>query len=183
MRRFVLGAVVPLALAAGAALAEAEGIAVADIKAQVFLQGSGRWSEDISAAKKAFRNLPRPGNELGEPAEAMLVTLVFSGPKNSEGSRTLARDMALVTVKQTKGDTTRTLLYRAFGGFRFGDSGVAHRAFLLDEATCAPLEIEVKVGRSRKIETLDLACDAPAVAETGADATASTKGKAKAKRR
>jgi hypothetical protein len=50
-------------------------------------------------------------------------------------------------VKQSAGDVTKTLLYRAYGGFSFGPDGQAHRAFLLDDATCAPLEIEVKVGR------------------------------------
>ena len=59
---------------------------------------------------KPLRNLPRPGNALGEPAEALLVTLVFQGPKNGQSSRTLARDMATVTVKQSKGGADRTLL-------------------------------------------------------------------------
>ena len=45
------------------------------------------------------------------------------------------------------------------GGLTFGEDGRASKAFMLDEAACDPLEIEVKVGRSRRTEKLDLSCD------------------------
>lgn len=152
------------ALPGGPALAQ-EGVAIAGIRMQAFLERSGRWSEDLAAQKKPFKNLPRADGDLGEPANALLVTLVFSGPKNGEGSRSIARDMAQVTVKQTAGDVTRTLLYRAVGGLSFGSDGQTHKAFLLDDAACAPLEVDVKVGRTRKVQMLDLSCEAPAVAQ------------------
>src|SRR5215204_3804681 len=85
--------------------------------------------------------------------------VVFQGPKNVQSSRALARDMATLSVKQTKGGESRPLVYRALGGFHFNDAGQAYKAFMLDEATCAPLEIEVKVGRSRKAQKLAFACD------------------------
>jgi len=178
MHRFVLAAAVSLM----AVTAQAQEVAVTGIKAQAFLERSGRWSDDLSAAKKPLKNLARPDGDLGEPANALLVTLDFSGPKNGEGSRNLARDMAQVIVKQSTGDVTRTLLYRAYGGFTFGADGRAYRTFMLDDATCAPLEIEVKVGRTRKTQSLDLSCEAPAVAAADVTATGAVKGKAGAKR-
>jgi hypothetical protein len=49
-------------------------------------------------------------------------------------------------------------LKRAYGGFHFGDDGRGHKAFLLDGATCAPLEVDVRVGRSRKSARIDFSC-------------------------
>lgn len=161
----------PLLAASTTAAAQEAGITVSEVKVQAFLERSGRFSDDLSGVKKTWKNLGLPANELGEASTGVLVTLVFAGPKNTESSRNLARDMAQVTVKQTKEDATRTLLFRAYGGFAFGETGSAHKAFLLDDATCAPLEIDVKIGRSRRTETLDLQCDAPPKAE-GATAAA-----------
>ena len=144
----------------GAALAQQGGqVSIAQIKAQAFLERSGRWSDDLATAKTELRNLPLSTSPLGEPADAELVTLVFQGPKNTQSSRALARDMALLSVKQAKGGESRPLVYRALGGFQFNDAGQAYKAFMLDEVTCTPLEIEVKVGRSRKAQRLAFACD------------------------
>ena len=159
-----------------------ESVAITGIRMQAFLERSGRWSDDLAAQKKPFKNLPQAGGDLGEPANAVLVTLVFSGPKNGEGSRAIARDMAQVPVKQSAGDVPKTLLYRAFGGFSFGADGQAHKAFLLDDATCAPLEVDVKVGRTRKVQTLDLSCEAPATAQAEPAKTGAVKGKPEKKR-
>lgn len=175
-----------IVLAAGFSLVAfpvlAQDVSITGVKAQAFLERSGRLSDDLVAAKKPFKNLVRPDGDLGEPANALLVTLVFAGPKNSEGSKKIARDLAQVTVKQTSGDVTKTLLYRAFGGFSFGAEGQAHRAFMLDDATCAPLEIEVKVGRTQKVQSLELACDAPVVAATDAPPNVAKGKPASAKR-
>ena len=144
----------------GSALAQQGGpVSIVEIKAQAFLERSGRWSDDLATTKTELRNLPLSTSPFGEPAEAVLVTLVFQGPKNTQSSRALARDMATLSVKQTKGGESRPLVYRALGGFQFNDAGQAYKAFMLDEATCAPLEIEVKVGRSRKAQKLAFACD------------------------
>ncbi len=151
-------------------------------KARAFLERSGRWSDDLATTKTELRNLPLPTSPLGEPADAVLVTLVFQGPKNVQSSRTLARDMATLSVKQTKGGESRPLVYRALGGFHFNDAGQAYKAVMLDEATCAPLEIEVKVGRSRKAKQLDFRCDGPA-ADAPAKADAAPKPEAVGKRR
>ena len=172
MYRSVLLAGMGLCLATAAT---AQDVAIQDIKAQAFLERSGKLSDDLSGTDKTIKNLPRPGNELGEPANALLVTLVFKGPKNGEASNKLARDMAQVTVKQMAGDVQKTLLFRAFGGFSFGENGQTVKAFMLEDAVCAPIEIDVKVGRTRKTETLDLSCEAPAVAQADVTATGSVK--------
>ena len=55
------------------------------------------------------------------------------------------------------------------------------RLLVLDDATCAPLEVEVKVGRTRKVQELELSCETPAVAQADTK-TGSTKGKPATKR-
>ncbi|MCX7339612.1 MAG: hypothetical protein NT037_03675 [Hyphomicrobiales bacterium] len=42
---------------------------------------------------------------------------------------------------------------RACGGFQFGDDGRSHKTFVLENATCAPLEVDVRLGRSRRSVT------------------------------
>jgi hypothetical protein len=134
-------------------------VAADDIRMQLFLERSGRLSENIVGSRKNFTNTISGGGDAGEPAEAVLVTLVFTGPKNTKSSDKIARDVANITVTQQAKTGSRTLLKRAFGGFQFGEDGKAHKAFLLDNATCAPLEVDVRVGRSRKTAKIDFRCD------------------------
>lgn len=133
-------------------------VAVESIKAQLFLERSGRLSDDLVGAKKALRNTVIGEGDAGEPADALLVTLTFSGAKNTKSSDKIARDLASVTVRQQARTGEKILLKRVYGGFLFGEQGRIHKAFLLDNATCAPLEVEVKVGRSRKEAKLDFSC-------------------------
>ena len=158
MMRFwmpLLGGLALAVPAAGPALAQ---VAVAEIRAQIFLERSGRLSDNLIGANKALHNTVIGEGDAGEPAEAVLVTLVFTGAKNAKSSDKIARDLASVTVKQKAKTGEKILLRRAYGGFLFGESGRIHKAFMLDNATCAPLEIEVKVGRSARTAKLDLTC-------------------------
>ncbi len=133
-------------------------VAVAEIRAQLFLERSGRLSENLVGAGKTLRNTATGEGEAGEPADAVLVTLVFTGAKNSKSSDRIARDLASVTVRQKTKAGEKIALSRVYGGFLFGESGRIHKAFLLDNATCAPLDIEVKVGKSAKAARIDFAC-------------------------
>ena len=45
-----------------------------DVKAQLFLENSGKLSDNIADAKKSFRNTVLGEGEAGEPADAILVT-------------------------------------------------------------------------------------------------------------
>jgi hypothetical protein len=134
-------------------------VAVDDIRMQLFKERSGTLSENIAGSKKSFVNTPSGGGDAGEPAEAVLVTLAFTGPKNSKSSDKIARDLASITVTQTAKTGPRTLLKRAYGGFQFGDDGKSYKAFLLENATCGALEVDVRLGRSRKTIKLDFKCD------------------------
>ena len=155
MIKAFVGALLALPLLAGASFAQ---VAVADIRAQLFLERSGTLSENLVGANKALHNTPIGEGDAGEPSDTVLVTLSFTGPKNTRSSDKIARDLASVTVKQKTKAGERILLKRAYGGFLFGEAGRVHKAFLLDNATCAPLEIEVKVGRTAKTAKLDFRC-------------------------
>ncbi len=134
-------------------------VAVSDIRLQLFKERSGTLSENIAGSKQTFVNTPSGGGDAGEPAEAILVTLVITGPKNSKSSDKVARDLASITVTQTAKTGPRVLLKRAYGGFQFGEDGRSHKAFLLENATCAPLEVDVRLGRSRKTVSIPFSCD------------------------
>lgn len=144
-------------LAASSASAFAQ-VAVEEIRAQLFLERTGRLSENLVGTKKVLRNTVIGEGDVGEPADALLVTLAFTGAKNTKSSDKIARDLASLTVRQKAKTGEKILLRRVYGGFLFGEEGRIHKAFLLDSATCAPLEIEVKVGRSRKEAKLDFSC-------------------------
>lgn len=138
-------------------------VAIAEIRAQLFLERSGKLSEDIVPADKTLRDTLTGEGEIAEPADAVLVTLVMTGPKNTKSSTKIARDLVVVTVKQKTKAGEKILLSRPFGGFLFGETGRIHKAFLIDNATCAPLSIEVRVGKSSKAAKLDFACKEPVV--------------------
>jgi hypothetical protein len=145
------------AAAQGTAPASAA-VAVEDVKVQLFLERSGKLSDNIVGSKKAFHNTIIGEGDAGEPAESVLVTLVITGPKNARSSDKIARDLASVTVTQQSRQGPKVLLRRAYGGFLFGEQGRVHKAFFVDNATCAPLEIDVKLGRSRKTAKVDFTC-------------------------
>jgi hypothetical protein len=134
-------------------------VAIDDIRLQLFKERSGLLSENVAGHKKTFVNTPKGEGDIGEPAEAVLVTLAFTGPKNGRASDKIARDMASVTVTQVAKTGPRVLLKRAYGGFQFGEDGKSHKAFLLDSATCGALEVDVRLGRSRKTTKVNFACD------------------------
>jgi hypothetical protein len=146
-----------LFIAAFCAPAHAQ-VAIDEIRAQLFLERSGKLSENLVGTRKALFNTVIGEGDAGEPADAILVTLGFTGARNTKSSDKIARDLASITVRQQAKTGERILLRRVYGGFLFGETGRIHKAFLLDNATCAPLEIEVKVGRSRKEAKLDFAC-------------------------
>jgi hypothetical protein len=134
-------------------------VAIDDIRLQLFKERSGALSDNIAGSGKSFVNTPKGGGDAGEPADAVLVTLAFTGPKNSKASDKIARDLASVTVTQVAKTGPRVLLKRAYGGFQFGEDGRSHKAFLLEGATCGALEVDVRLGRSRKSTKVAFTCD------------------------
>lgn len=138
----------------GPALAQ---VAVEDVQIQLFLEKSGRLSENLVGTKKTFFNTPAGEGDAGEPADSLVITLTFAGPKNTVSSEKIARDVASITVTQTTKAGPK-VLRKAYASFRFGENGKAFKMFSMDGATCLPLEVEVKVGRSRKSARIDFAC-------------------------
>ena len=133
-------------------------VAVQDIRMQLFLERSGKLSDNIVRSGKSFHNTIIGEGAAGEPADSVLVTLVVTGPKNAASSDKIARDMASVTVTQKTKQGPKILLKRAYGGFMFGAEGRVHKAFWLDNATCGTLEVDVRLGKSRKTEKIDFTC-------------------------
>ncbi len=133
-------------------------VAVDDVKIQFFLERSGTLSENLVGSKKTFSNSPLGEGDAGEPADAVVVTMIFSGAKNTVSSDKIARDVASVTVTQSAKTGQKILLRRAYAGFRFGETGKIHKAFALDNVTCAPLEVDVKVGKTRKTVKVPFSC-------------------------
>ena len=157
MRMLIIAAAM---LAGGAAFGQS--ITVEAVKAQLVLENTGALSENIVGSKKKFHNTVSGGGEAGEPSNSILVTFVFKGPSGQKSSDKIARDLANVTITQ-RGAKTKVLVKRVLGSFAFSPQGLTYRAVLLEDATCAPLEIDVKIARSQKTERIAFSCDEPKV--------------------
>ncbi len=141
-------------------------IKVVDIKAYVFLEHAGRLSDNLVGAAEALVNAPRGGAPGGDTATALLVDLTFAGEgapsagaapaPTGKGAPKLVT--ATVDLTQTGRGGERIVTHRAFD-VAFGPEGVAHKAVFLEGATCMPLAIEVRAGRSVKQAKLDFTCD------------------------
>ncbi len=91
-RTLALAAVLVLAVSS---LVSAQ-VAIDDVRLQLFKERSGTLSANINGSKKSFVNTTSGGGDAAEPAEAVMVTLVIAGPKNSKAADKLARDIASV---------------------------------------------------------------------------------------
>lgn len=132
-------------------------VAIEDIKIQLFQEKSGTFSGNIADGKKAFVNTPTGEGGTGEPADSILITLTFTGSRNTVSSEKIARDVASVSVTQMTKSGPK-ISRKAYAGFRFDENGHSYKAFSMDGATCLPLEVEVKVGKSRKSAKVDFSC-------------------------
>lgn len=148
-------ALILLPLLAGPASAQ---VSIVDIRAQLFLERSGRLSRNLVGTDAVFFNTIIGGGDAGEPAEALLVTVVFAGPPDSRSSDTDAREFAAVTVRDARENSGKVLASRSFRGLLFGESGRVHKPILLENVTCTRLEIEARSGASVKTAQLDFRC-------------------------
>jgi hypothetical protein len=133
-------------------------IIIKDLQAQLYLERSGKFSGNIVGTGKNFHNTVIGEGDAGEPADSVMVTIVFEGTKNTRASDKVASALAQVKISQTGKQGKKILLNKAYGGMLFGENGLAHKAILVDNATCAPLEIEAKIGRSSKTATINFSC-------------------------
>ncbi|MET0606813.1 MAG: hypothetical protein ABWZ80_10175 [Beijerinckiaceae bacterium] len=149
------------ALSQPAATAASQGaftgpITIKDVKVQFFFEKSATFSENIADFPAPIVNAQR-GEGAPEPASGVLVTMEVVGPKGGQSNDKIALHMAQVNITRKYKSGPR-LEQRVFGGFRFNDKGSSYKAFMIDAATCAPLEIEAKLGRSRKFVKVDFEC-------------------------
>jgi hypothetical protein len=142
-------------LAAGMALvsgAEAASLKIVEIKASLFLEATGQFSEPL-AEDADLHNLAKGDGADRRLASGVLIDLTFSGDKNS----TPKFATATVDVVQTNHSGQKVVTHKGFTNFVFGADGVEHKAFLLENATCMPLQVDVHANKTSK--TLNLAFD------------------------
>ena len=149
----VLAALVGFAAPPFGAAGAAE-IKIDDIRAYVFLEQAGRMSDDLIGGE-ALVNAPRGGAPGGDSATGLLIDLTFEGDKNASPKGAVAT----VDLAQTNRAGDRILTHKAFSNFVFGPEGVEHKAIFLEGATCMPLTIDVRAGRTTKSARLDFQCD------------------------
>jgi hypothetical protein len=148
-RRWVGG----LLFALASASAEAADLKIVDIKASLFLENTGGFSEPLKEGA-ALQNLAKgdgPGHRL---ASSVLIELTFSGDKNSQPKYATAT----VDVTQTNHAGQQIVTHKGFTNFVFGPEGVEHKAFLLEDAACMPLQVDVHANRTSKTFRLPFAC-------------------------
>lgn len=150
MRRFVI---VVAALAAFAGQAQGAEVRIVDVKAYLFLEHTGKFSDNIVGAPP-FADLPKGGGPNHETATGVLFDLTFAGDKNSAPKYAAAT----VDVTQSGRAGQQIVTHKAFTNFIFAADGVEHKAFYLEGATCMPLAIDVRAGKSEMTENLDFQC-------------------------
>ena len=136
------------------AAASAADVRIAEIRAYLWLERSGKLSANLVGSKEALFNTVVGEGSAGEPASNVLVEIVLAGDKNSAPKYA----SAIVNLTQSGKGGQKSVTKKGLGGFLFGESGTVHKALFLENATCAPLEIEVKVGKAVKSAKLDFQC-------------------------
>jgi hypothetical protein len=133
-------------------------VRITDMKAHLFLEGSGQLSGDLLAmTSPQLRNVPRGQGEGGEPATAVLFKVTLSGQKNTAPRYAAAN----VKITQTSRTGQKALTNKALEGFVFGADGTVTRPIMLENATCQQIEVEVRTPRSSRKASLDFTCDEP----------------------
>ncbi len=139
--------------------ASAQEIRLGDIKAQLWLEGSGRLSDDVLVmTNPKLADLPRGEGVFGEPANTVVVTVQFLGAKNTQPKHASA-NVSVITLNRTG---QRRMEARPQLGFVFGEGGAVSRAIVLENITCSQVEIEVRVRSQVKRAKLDFSCTDPA---------------------
>lgn len=140
-------------------------VRVLELRASVFLERSGRLSDDLLKMPGAkLVNMPHGQGEFGEPANTVVFSVVLSGQRNT----TPKYAAAVVNITQTGRTGQKTVSKKALEGFAFGPEGTLIRPIILEGATCQSIEIEVKTQRSAKSASLAFECPEPARTATTA---------------
>ena len=150
MRKAIVAAAL-LALVIPATLAAAAEFQIKEIRAYLFYSTTGILSENIVGSKKTFYNTVIGEGEAGGPASNVVIDLVLVGGGGPTQTATLK-----VAYKTQGRDATLT---RSFDNSTFNEGEVKHESVLLENATCWPVTIEARVGKSpAKTATLKFGC-------------------------
>jgi hypothetical protein len=140
-----------LALAGGAHSAE---LKIVDVKAYAFLEHAGRLSDDLLTSDPPLVDAPRGGALGGDTATGLLLDFTFEGDKNASPKYATA----VVDLTQTGHSGQQVVTHKAFTNFMFGSDGLEHKVVFLENATCMPLAIQVRAGKTQKAARLDFSC-------------------------
>jgi hypothetical protein len=164
MRAFVPG-LVAAALMCGAA--SAQEVRLGDLRAHLYLERSGKLSDDLLTAKNPnLKDLPRGEGVFGEPANTLVLNVQLMGAPNTQPKHA----SAMVNITTTNRTGQRKIETRPLLGFVFGEDGRLNRPIVLDNITCSKVEIEVKSRAAAKRATLDFSCTEPKTTEAPAPA-------------
>jgi len=135
--------------------AQAADLKIIDISASLYLEATGKFSGPL-AQGASLQNLAKGDGPDHQLASAILVDLTFSGDKNSAPKYATAT----VDVTQTNHAGQQVVTHKGFTNFVFGPDGIQHKAFLLENATCMPLQVDVHANKTAKTLRLSFSCKA-----------------------
>jgi len=87
-------------------------------------------------------------------ATGLFLDFTFAGDKNASPKYATAT----IDLTQTGRAGQLILTHKAFANFIFGPAGLEHKAVFLEGATCMPLAIDVRAGKTRKSGKLEFQC-------------------------
>lgn len=152
LRVVAIGAAV-CGLAWGIGSANAAELKIVDVKAYAFLEHAGKMSDDLVGGD-LITDAPNGGAPGGDTATGLLLDLTFEGDKNASPKYATAT----VDLTQTRVGGQQVITHKAFSHFIFGPEGVQHKAVFLDGATCMPLKVDVRAGKTQKSVSLAFSC-------------------------
>jgi hypothetical protein len=143
---------IALALALATQPATAAELKITDIKAYLYLEHAGKLSDNIVGAPP-FENVAKGGGADHDPATAILFDLTFAGDKNASPK------YATATVDVTQSSRSGQIVtHKAFTNFIFGADGIQHKVFLVENATCMPIVVDVRANKTARNVRLDFQC-------------------------
>jgi hypothetical protein len=157
-------AVLAVGLLAGSSALQAQEIRLGDIRAHLYLERSGKLSEDVLSQRNArLTDLPSGEGVFGEPANTLIVTVTLLGAPNTQPKHA----SALVNITTTNRTGQRRTETRPLMGFVFGEDGRLSRPIVLENVTCSKVEIEVKSRSAARRAELPFTCTDPRTADAG----------------
>jgi hypothetical protein len=160
MKMRIAAASAGLVLSCGGAMAQE--VRLGDLRAHLYLEKSGKLSDDVLAIKNAkLTDLPRGEGVFGEPANTVVLNVQLLGAPNTQPRHA----SAMVNITTTNRAGQRRTETRPLLGFVFGDDGKLNRPIVIADVTCSKVEIEVKSRAATKRAELPFTCTEPKTAE------------------